>query len=166
MNKIHRLKTWIEYFQESVNGNKTFEIRKNDRNYKVGDVLILEEYDQYAGEYTSNEHWVQVTYLLTDEMFVKEGYCILSTKPMNRDVSLNEIETSGWYLKVGDVLSNGCIPYHIKITNIVLDKFTKNVNDAWIHFIHVDPNNHDKPFEEGRKAQRARAWYINENWYL
>ena len=39
----HELKTYPKYFQETIEGNKPFEIRKNDRNFQVGDVLILKE---------------------------------------------------------------------------------------------------------------------------
>ena len=41
----HELKTYPKYFQETIEGNKPFEIRKNDRNFQVGDVLILKEWD-------------------------------------------------------------------------------------------------------------------------
>jgi len=41
---IHELKTWPEYFEEILTGKKTFEVRKNDRDYKVGDTLILKEF--------------------------------------------------------------------------------------------------------------------------
>jgi hypothetical protein len=35
----HELKTWTEYYNAVFDGNKTFEVRKNDRNYQVDDVL-------------------------------------------------------------------------------------------------------------------------------
>ena len=48
---LHELKTYPKYFQETIEGNKLFEIRKNDRNFKVGDVLLLKEWDniKYTG---------------------------------------------------------------------------------------------------------------------
>lgn len=42
----HNLKTWSCYFTEVLAGNKTFELRKNDRDYKVGDILNLIEVDE------------------------------------------------------------------------------------------------------------------------
>lgn len=41
---IHHLKTKPEYFQAVIDGRKPFEIRNNDRNFKQGDKVILEEY--------------------------------------------------------------------------------------------------------------------------
>lgn len=44
--KIHELKILPEYFDAVISGRKRFEIRKNDRDYKVGDQLILKEWSQ------------------------------------------------------------------------------------------------------------------------
>ena len=40
---IHELKIWPKYYEEVSMGHKTFEIRKNDRDFKKGDTLILKE---------------------------------------------------------------------------------------------------------------------------
>jgi len=50
----HNLKTWPSYFNEVLSGEKTFEIRRNDRQFQVGDLLILEEYIPFE-ESTDNE---------------------------------------------------------------------------------------------------------------
>jgi hypothetical protein len=41
----HELKIWPPYFEAVASGAKTFEIRKDDRGFKVGDVLVLRELD-------------------------------------------------------------------------------------------------------------------------
>jgi len=38
---IHELKILPEFFHDVFTGLKTFEVRKNDRNFKVGDILKL-----------------------------------------------------------------------------------------------------------------------------
>lgn len=41
----HQLKCRADYYEAVRTGKKTFEIRKNDRNYKVGDTLTLRPWD-------------------------------------------------------------------------------------------------------------------------
>lgn len=80
---IHELKTLTPYFVAVVSGEKTFEVRKNDRDFHVGDFLMLkeimkiEEKQTYTGRYCV----VRVTYVLTDEEYVKPGYAILAFEP-------------------------------------------------------------------------------------
>lgn len=38
----HTLKIYKKYADAIVNGTKTFEIRKNDRNFKVGDKIVFD----------------------------------------------------------------------------------------------------------------------------
>lgn len=45
MARSHRLKTWPEYFEAIASGAKTFEVRRDDRGFAVGDMLVLEEWD-------------------------------------------------------------------------------------------------------------------------
>lgn len=40
---IHQLKCEAKYFEDVCSGNKTFEVRKNDRGFHVGDYLALNE---------------------------------------------------------------------------------------------------------------------------
>jgi hypothetical protein len=74
---IHELKTWPGPFQATWNGLKLFEFRKNDRDFKVGDTLLLREYDPYIG-YTGREIITKITYILSEGYDLPENYCILS----------------------------------------------------------------------------------------
>lgn len=50
--EIHHLKTWVEFFNAVACGEKTWEVRKNDRNYSTGDIVVLQEYSREWGHYT------------------------------------------------------------------------------------------------------------------
>ena len=60
----HRLKTWPVFYDDVECGAKTFEIRKNDRNFQVGDILILEKYDPDKKEYDGSSLEVSVDYTI------------------------------------------------------------------------------------------------------
>ena len=76
----HELKVLPQYFCDVWNGNKTFEIRKDDRNFKVGDTLRLREFDY--GTYTGRECNRTILYILRDveQYGLKEGFVILAMK--------------------------------------------------------------------------------------
>lgn len=75
--RIHELKTDPQYFEEQLQGNKNFEVRLNDRNFQNGDVLVLSEYKD--NKYTGRQIYVQVTYILDNSNYCKDGYVIMST---------------------------------------------------------------------------------------
>lgn len=79
MRKVHNLKTHPEYFHEVFMGHKTFEVRKNDRDFKVGDILILEEWNPETSSYTGKSLARRVDYILNGGDFgISEGYIIMS----------------------------------------------------------------------------------------
>ncbi len=74
----HELKTWPEYFKVIMSGIKRFEIRKNDRDFKVGDFLILKEFDPKTNTYSGSQVKCKILYILDDPKFVKKGFVIMS----------------------------------------------------------------------------------------
>lgn len=79
---IHEVKTWKEYFQPQREGKKLFELRKDDRNYQVGDEFKSKEWDNETNSYTGRSNSYQITYVLRDaEHFgLMEGYCIIQLR--------------------------------------------------------------------------------------
>ncbi len=72
---MHELKVWPEYFKAIMDGVKSFEIRKNDRDFSVGDELALQEFDPDAKVYTGNVIYCHVTYILSGGQFgIDPGY--------------------------------------------------------------------------------------------
>ena len=61
-----------------LSGKKTFELRKNDRNFDVGDRLDLMEYDLEKG-YTGKHLHRWITHILKENSFLDlKDYVILS----------------------------------------------------------------------------------------
>ena len=81
----HYLKTWPEYFSRVLQGQKTFELRKNDRDFQVGDVLILQHYVPEDKAYGGDEIHVYVKYILHGPGFgIKKGYCVMSFEKIDK----------------------------------------------------------------------------------
>jgi hypothetical protein len=84
----HHIKIWQRWFDAVASGDKTFEIRRDDRDYKVGDTLVLEEYRQALGEYTGRKLTRIVSYVYrrrdgANEPFadaIAPDYCVLGIK--------------------------------------------------------------------------------------
>jgi hypothetical protein len=74
--KTHRLKTWPLYFAAVADGSKTFEIRADDRDYQVGDILELLEWEPLTGEFTGRELRHKVTY--RTEFMQTPGYVVMA----------------------------------------------------------------------------------------
>ena len=74
--KIHELKILPEYFEAVTSGRKRFEIRSNDRDYKVGDLLYLREWN--GENFTGDSYKAEVTYI-TNYM-QKNGYVVLGIR--------------------------------------------------------------------------------------
>lgn len=76
----HELKIKPEYFYAVRDGVKTFELRKDDRNYQVEDTLVLKEWDN---GYTGSAICKTVSYILRGcpEYGLTDGFCILGLKP-------------------------------------------------------------------------------------
>ena len=93
--RIHKLKTWSEFFELVISGKKTFEIRTNDRNFKVGDRLDLMEYDHIKGEYTGAHCHRYITHILGNNPFINLGDKVILSMSCNREESLQGNTPSG-----------------------------------------------------------------------
>jgi hypothetical protein len=92
--KIHELKIIPHYFEKVLSGEKTFELRKNDRDFQVDDVLILKEWaheliwkNDFGEEQWGNPHYTgkeikkKVTYIYhggPNGLGLRTGFCILA----------------------------------------------------------------------------------------
>ncbi|NEO43136.1 MAG: DUF3850 domain-containing protein [Moorea sp. SIO4A3] len=76
--RIHKLKTDPLFFRLIEDEQKTGEVRFNDRDYRVGDVLILQEYNPEFDKYTGNFAIAEVTHVLENFPGLAEGWVMLS----------------------------------------------------------------------------------------
>jgi len=84
LKPVHDLKTWPPYFAALLDGRKTFEIRENDREFQVGDMLRLREWDPASSEYTGREMMRVVSYIMSGGQFGLDQRCVvlaLATPP-------------------------------------------------------------------------------------
>lgn len=82
---VHAIKI-RESFADAVNrGDKTFEVRKNDRGYQKGDtVRFIVLYDSDGCEMVSHplmKKEYEITYVLSG-WGIEDGYCVFGIKPV------------------------------------------------------------------------------------
>ena len=94
----HDLKTWPKPFSALLTGKKTFEYRKSDRNFEVGDILLLREWDpdvvidpsvatfvdnvEVDKHYTGRQARFRVTYVARGGNFgIPEDHVVMSITP-------------------------------------------------------------------------------------
>ena len=88
---VHELKTHPEFFSMVFCGSKTFEIRKDDRGFKLNDELLLKEFvpkgyyedglndDKYTGRILHR----RIDYILKGGQFgIEAGYVVFSISKM------------------------------------------------------------------------------------
>lgn len=83
--KTHYCKSWTYFYDAIVSGEKTHDLRINDRDFAVGDIIVLRRYDQVNGKYTGEECEVKITYITSNKTpcafscaVLNKEYCILS----------------------------------------------------------------------------------------
>ncbi|MCW1412185.1 DUF3850 domain-containing protein [Rhizobium sp. 1AS11] len=94
--KEHILKCWPEPFQAIRRGVKPFEFRRNDRDFRVGDILKLREFDPETNRYTGAMLWQEVTYVLAEGFGVPPGFAVLGIAPRS-DLLTTIKEFARWH---------------------------------------------------------------------
>ena len=82
--KEHELKTLSNYWDAVASGDKTFEVRRDDRGFQKGDILKLKKWngkyyelegDRFSAILTLRK---RITYVLTGGQFgIEPGYVVL-----------------------------------------------------------------------------------------
>ncbi|HQY04139.1 MAG: DUF3850 domain-containing protein [Flavobacteriales bacterium] len=82
--RVHALKCWPEYYAAVASGAKTFEVRKHDHAFAVGDHLILSSWHPLEQRYLGPRTTCLITYVLAGGSFgIAPDYCVLGIKPLH-----------------------------------------------------------------------------------
>ena len=85
MPQEHHLKIWPASFNAIVHGDKRAEFRRNERNFEVGDVLVLHEFLPETYTYTHRSQQVVVMDVQRGPAWeIPVGYAMLTIKVLKR----------------------------------------------------------------------------------
>lgn len=91
--KRHPLKVWPQFIPALEDGSKTFEARKDDRCFRVGDVLDLYGFAPLTSTETGWRQSRVITYKLSGPAWgVESGYCILGLSPLPPVAGIDDSE--------------------------------------------------------------------------
>jgi hypothetical protein len=80
---------------------------------------------------------------------------------------LDELDTDGWHVKVGQIYSSSYHEYHIKIVKIYKEDNDDLSDDVFVEFHCLEPMDYTKEYREYSKDNnRFRVWYLNDTWGL
>lgn len=83
----HHVKSWREFFGPIQSGHKKHDLRINDRNFKINDRLILEEFDFAQGNYTGRTCTCKITFITS-----RHQPCAFSSAVLHRDYVILSLE--------------------------------------------------------------------------
>lgn len=104
--KVIKKKIKPQFFLAVTSCLKSFEIRKDEDDVQVGDILALREWEN--GEYTGQMVFREITYVLRNapEYGLKEGYAIYGIAPIKNLTQITKVarklkeqEEKAWALK-------------------------------------------------------------------
>lgn len=77
--EVQKLKIMPEFFKAVLNGDKLFEIRRNDRDYQQGQNVELAEWD--GKDYTGRSVLEVITYVT--DYYQQPGYVVFGMRPID-----------------------------------------------------------------------------------
>ena len=90
MSTTHHLKSWPQFFKPIREGTRTHELRRNDRSFTIGDVLVLHEFDPATQCYSGEQCEVRITSITSfaepcavSNEAMNPNFCILSIRVHN-----------------------------------------------------------------------------------
>lgn len=88
----HYIKITPHFLERIEDWQKTFEVRKNDRDYQTGDRIILQPFNQLTQQYTGgNEVACKIVYIHTG-LWMIEWYCVLWIELEEDEEPVNDVK--------------------------------------------------------------------------
>lgn len=128
--RVHDLKVQTQFWADLWDFKTTAQLRQDDRQYRVGDVLLLREYNPEFG-YTGMNVKRRVTHILRHEDVpygVRRGWCILSTAKMDTRSSAETFH-AGFEASIA-----ACIAEGFCYTPMPGDRLVVARDEAWVEF--------------------------------
>lgn len=83
---VHVLKLDHDFYLPIRSGQKTFEVRLNDRDYAVDDILVLRDFHPHAKSYSSVRPEIRVvTYITNFPPAIREGWVCMAVRAPTAD---------------------------------------------------------------------------------
>lgn len=84
----HDVKSWVGLFEPILQNEKKHDLRVLDRDYNVGDTLLLREYDPETTEYTGRSCTRKITYITSN----KHSPCAFSPYALHKAMGVLSID--------------------------------------------------------------------------
>lgn len=86
MSVVHEVKAWPQQFKQIKDNERTFDPRKNDRNFQTGDVMIVNEFepdsgsdfDHPTGRFTGDKTRRRINRVFENLPGLRPGYVVLA----------------------------------------------------------------------------------------
>ncbi|MEQ6333278.1 DUF3850 domain-containing protein [Sphingobium sp. MK2] len=80
----YEMKSWPWFYREMIAGRKKHDMRdKRKRSYKVGDRVLLREWDPRSGSYSGEQCVFEITYITSND-----SPCALSSGGLDRNMAI------------------------------------------------------------------------------
>lgn len=85
--KTHKIKLLLNFCDDVLSGDKTFEIRENDRGYQKGDRVVFQPYESSDPfvKHPISEKVYEITYVLNG-WGLKNGYVVFGIKEVKNEL--------------------------------------------------------------------------------
>lgn len=128
----HDLKTWLEPFAAIVADKKFYEIRKeSDRSFRVGEVLLLREWNEVEKRYTGRAIEANITYLTRGPSWdIPVGMVVMSLGQISDVFHQPPVSTPD----EADVMRDMLLSLGVDVPLSVVDRWTRQEKlsaDAW-----------------------------------